>query len=98
MSYCKTIKTTFNKIYHALSKNEIGKVSKILFENTNENLTQLKYNQWKNTNKVIHWFSNVDKKQSCKFIQLGIKVFNPFISKKTLNKTIDFAENHASIS
>ena len=29
MSYCKTIKTTFDKIYHALSKNEIGKVSKI---------------------------------------------------------------------
>ena len=82
-----------------LSKSKIGKKSKILLENINKNLLpQLIYNQSKNTNKVIHWFSNINVKQKCKFIQLDIKEFYPFISEETLNKAINFAENFTSIS
>ena len=78
------------------SKSEIGKVSKIPLENINKNLlSQLKYNQWQNTNEVIHWFN---EKQNCKFIQLDIKEFYPSISEETLNKAINFAENCTSIS
>ena len=58
------------------SKSEICKVSKILSDNINKNfLSQLKYNQWKNASEVIHWFSNINEKQNCKFIQLDIKDF-----------------------
>ena len=64
------------------SKGEIDKVIKILLENININLlSQLKYNQWKNTNEVIHWFSNINEKQNYKFIQLDIKNFYLFISE-----------------
>ena len=56
------------------SKSEIGKVSKILLENINKNLLpQVKFNQWRNINEVIHWFGNIIEKQNCKFIQLDIK-------------------------
>ena len=58
---------------------------------------QLKYNQWKNTNAVIHWSSNINEKQNLKFIQLDIKEFYPSISEETLHKAINFAENHTSI-
>ena len=58
---------------------------------------QLKYNQWKKTNAVIHWSSNINEKQNLKFIQLDIKEFYPSISEETLNKAINFAENHTSI-
>ena len=55
---------------------------KIPFENNNENLlSQLKYYQWRNTNEVIHWFSKINEKQNCKFIQLDIKEFYPSISE-----------------
>ena len=81
------------------SKSETGKVSKILLDKISKNLfTQLKHNQWKNTNEVIHWFSNINEKQNCKFIQLDIKEFYPSISEETLNKSINFAENYSSIS
>ena len=56
------------------------------------------YNQWKNTNEVIHWFSSINEKQNYKFIQLDMKEFYPSISEETLNKAINFAENHTSIS
>ena len=61
-------------------------------------MSQIKYNQWKNTNEVIHWFSNINEKQNCKLIQLDIKEFYPSISEDTLNKAINFAENYTSIS
>ena len=61
-------------------------------------MSQLKYNQWKNTNEVIHWFSNINEKQNCKFIQLDIKEFYLSISEEMLNKAINFAENYTLIS
>ena len=68
-------------------------------ENINKNLlSQLKYNQRKNTNEVIRWFSNINKKQDCKFIQLDIKEFHSCILEETLNAAINFAENYTSIS
>ena len=74
------------------SKSEIGKLSKIILENISKNLlSQLKYNLWKNTNEVIHWFSNINEKQNCKIIQLDIKEFYPSISEETLNKETNFA-------
>ena len=73
------------------SKSEIGNV-------IGKNLSQLKYNQWRNTNEVIHWFSIIKEKQNCKFIQFYIKDFYPSISEETLTKAINFEENRTSIS
>ena len=69
------------------------------FKNVNKKLLfDLIYNQWKNTNDGIHWFSNINENPNCKFMQLDMKEFHPSISEETLNKAINFAKNHISIS
>ena len=81
------------------SKNEIGKISKIILEKIHKKLLkELDFNQWKNTDDVTRWFRNISNKSECKFIQLDIKEFYPSITEKTLNNAITFAENYISIS
>ena len=81
------------------SKNEIGKISKIVLEKINKKLLkELDFNQWKNTDDVTRWFRNISNKSECKFIQLDIKEFYPSFTEKTLNNAITFAENYISIS
>ena len=51
------------------SKNEIGKISKIVLEKINKKLLkELDFNQWRNTDGVIRWFRNIPNKSECKFI------------------------------
>ena len=65
------------------SKNEIGKISKIVLEKINKKLLkELDFNQWKNTEDVTRWFRNISNKSECKFIQLDIKEFYPSITEK----------------
>ena len=81
------------------SKNEIGKISKIVLEKTNKKLLkELDFNQWKNTDDVTRWFRKISNKSECKFIQSDIKEFYPSITKKMLNNAITFAENFILIS
>ena len=51
----------------------------------------LNLNQWKNANKVIGWFINIDNKHQCTFIQLDIKDFYPSITEAILEKSLEFA-------
>ena len=45
------------------SKNELGKVSKVLLENINKQLTGLlNVNQWKNSESKIDWFNTIENK------------------------------------
>ena len=68
-----------------LWKNEIGKISKSVSEKIIKKLlTELDFNQWKNTDDVIRWFRNIPNKSESKFIQLHIKEFYPSITEKTL--------------
>ena len=81
------------------SKNEIGKISKIVLEKINKKLLkELDFNQWRNTDDVIRWFRNIPNKSECKFIQLDIKEFYPSITEKSLKNAITFAENYIPIS
>ena len=44
-------------------KSELGRVSKCILENINKTIkATLKLNQWKNTNEVIEWFTNIENK------------------------------------
>ena len=77
---------TFDQIHHvawsAHQKVKSAKQVKLFREH------QQKYNQWTNTNEVIHWFSNISDKQNCKFIQFNIKEFYHSISEETLKGLI----------
>ena len=52
------------------SKNEFGRVSKVLLENINKQLIELlNVTQWKNSESVIDWFNTIENKHQCVFIQ-----------------------------
>ena len=55
------------------AKNELGKVSKLIIEKINKKLiSELHFNQWKNTNSFLKWFIDISNKKNCSFIQLDI--------------------------
>ena len=81
------------------SKNEIGKISKIVLEKINKKLLkELDFNQWRNKDDVMQWLKNIPNKSECKLIQLDIKEFYPSITEKLLNNAITSAENYIPIS
>ena len=73
-------------------------MSKTHLDRINSEIRQkLKLNQWKNTTDVITWFSNIDQKQECSFIQLDIKEFYPSITKIIFEDALDFAKTQTTI-
>jgi len=80
------------------AKGEIGIVSKNLLQSINSKVSSATHaNQWRNTNTVIDWFSNIKSKTTCRFIQLDIVEFYPSISRKLLTDAIKFARKHTDI-
>ena len=80
------------------AKNELGKVSKLIIEKINKKLiSELHFNQWKNTNSVLKWFIDISNKKNCSFIQLDIKEFYPSINEGILTNAIQFAELNTTI-
>ena len=46
------------------TKNELGKVSKSIIEKINKKLiSELHFNQWKNTDSVLKWFIDISNKR-----------------------------------
>ena len=81
-----------------LAKNELGKVSKLIIEKINKKLiSELHFNQWKNTNSVLKWFIDISNKKDCSFIQLDIKEFYPSTNEDILTNAIQFAKLHTTI-
>ena len=75
------------------SKSELGHVSKTHLDRINTEIRQkLNLNQWKNTTEVITWFSKINEKQKCSFIQLDIKEFYPSITKTIFDDALNFAK------
>jgi hypothetical protein len=73
-------------------------VSKTHLDRINSEIRQkLTLNQWKNTSDVITWFSKIDKKQECCFIQLDIKEFYPSITKTIFEDALNFAKTQTTI-
>ena len=65
------------------SKNELGRVSKVLLENIHKQLIELiNINQCKNSESVIDWFNTIENKHQCVFIQLDIVEFYPPITEE----------------
>ena len=59
-------------------KNEIGKISKSVFENINRNVVKpSQVNQGRNSESVIKWPYSIENKSQRKFIQLDIAEFYP---------------------
>ena len=76
------------------AKSEMGIVSKQILDRINSTVLECtQYNQWKNTDGVIKWFTNVDDKQNCRFLKFDVVDFYPSISKKLLQRALNFAKN-----
>ena len=68
-------------------------------ENINKTLIEkLNVNQWKNTEKVIHWFKSIEQKSRCFFIQFYVIEFYPSITEKFLEEVIVFANQHTEMA
>ena len=79
------------------AKNKLDKVSKLIIEKTNEKLiSELHFNQWKNTNSVLKWFIDISNKKDSSFSQLDIKEFYPSIREDILTNAIQFAKLHTT--
>ena len=80
------------------TKNEIGRISKVILENINKELrNKLQLQQWNNTTAVINWFKKIENKNKYKFMIFDIKDFYSLISKKLLHDSINFLQQHVQI-
>ena len=76
-----------------LSKSNLGKVSKQLFDNINSAVREsTKLQQRRNTSAVITWFNNLPNKQRCKLLTFDVVDFYPSISEKLLNNAINYVK------
>ena len=80
------------------SKNEIGRISKILDQINTELVSKLSINEWKNMISVIKWFKNINNKRLCKFLQFDITDFYQSIKETLLNEAIQLAKEHVPIT
>ena len=80
------------------SKSNVGRISKQYLEQVNSNLRErLRYNQWRKTDSVIDWFTNINNKQQCAFIKFDIVSFYPSITLRLLRKAIAFAKSQIQL-
>ena len=80
------------------SKNEIGRISKVILDNVNIKLQEaLGVNQWKSTGEVIEWFKSIKNKNLYTFTIFDIKDFYPSIKEGLLKEALHFAKQHTQI-
>ena len=80
------------------SKNEIGRISKVVLDNINVRLREaLGVNQWKSTGEVLEWFRNLPDKKQYTFTVFDIKDFYPSIKESLLKEALDFAKQRTQI-
>ena len=66
---------------------------KIIIEKVNRTIRKKrKFNQWKSTEEVLKRYKNLEKNKY-KLLKYDIKDFYPSITKKLLNKELEFASN-----
>ena len=99
----KDHKETFpNKIEYRLlnpTKSFFAKYSKNLIDKINSTIRKnARFNQWKNTKDVINWFKNSKFNNNYRFIKFDIVKFYPSITKRTLIKAFQFAENFLPVT
>ena len=77
------------------SKTELGQ---ILEEINRKLVSATKVNQWKNTSSVLEWYKQLPNKRHSAFICFDVVEFYPSISEALLNRALDFASEHVTIS
>ena len=81
------------------SKTELGRISKRILEVINSKLVRAtKVNQWKNTSSVLQWYRRLPNKRDSTFICFDVVEFYPSITEALLNRALDFASEHVTIS
>ena len=81
------------------TKPEVGKISKQILQRIINNVTRTsKANLWRNTSDVLDWFDNITDKQCHTFIVFDVVNFYPSITADLLNKALNFAAKHTTIS
>ena len=81
------------------AKSDLGKVSKkILSRIVTSVKEKTSLNQWKNTDSVINWFTELENKKNLSFIQFDICEFYPSITEKLLKEALNHAKNYTDIT
>ena len=81
------------------AKSEMGKVSKQVLHRILASVhDRLPLNIWRNTKAVTDWFNGIDRKEQCAFFSFDIVDFYTSVTKDLLDKAVDFASQHATIS
>jgi len=81
------------------AKSDIGKISKSILQRVNSAIRSSSHvQQWKNTNEVISWFTNIKNKEKCKFMKFDIVEFYPSISEELLEKALKFAQSKTNLT
>ena len=80
------------------TKNEIGRISKMILENINkELLNKLQLQQWNSTTAVINWFKKNEKRNKYNFMIFDVKDYYSSIRKKLLDDSINLTGQHIQI-
>ena len=80
------------------STGELGKVSKVILDNINNNIrSATNVNQWKNSKSVIDWFQNIEGKPNHTFLSFDIVEFYPSITEDLLDRAIVWARSLITI-
>ena len=85
------------------ASNNLGKVSKRVLDKINTKCRAASsVNQWRSTQDVLNWFSQVHSnnrtKKKSKFLQFDICEFYPSISEEFLDNALVFAKHHTTIT
>ena len=79
----------------------LGRVSKRILDKVNHNCrVASRVNQWRSTQVVLQWFSDVhsaNPTKKAKFLQFDICEFYPSITEELLRNSLDFAKTHIPI-
>ena len=80
-------------------KTNIGIISKKFLDDINKAVrASTGLQQWRCTEDVLHWFSNLPQQASRKFLKFDIESFYPSITSELLSRAINFARKHAEIT
>ena len=81
------------------AKNNLGLISKQILDRINNSIrSKTNANQWRNTQSVIDWFSNIKDKDKHSFLVFDIVDLYPSIPEALLKSSLEYAKQHTTIS
>ena len=81
------------------AKSNLGKISKTILEKAVKEIKQkTQLNQWKNSNDVIDWFTNLKNKKSLVFFKFDINSYYPSISETLFKEALVWAKNYINVT